>query len=217
MPKARPLRKEDILAAMAHTKSVRAAARYLNCSFTHIKIWMKNYTDVETGLSLFELHKNPQGKGIPKFLSQKPFNRKRPAIKELIEGRVDASSFTPEKIKKEMLKEGYLKEECHNCGYNEYRIIDNKSPLLMAFKDGNKQHYGLGNVYMLCYNCYFILHGNVFSDKDIEQIEDHRQVSRSTDAVKFDLSEKQLEQLKELKLDITDDSEDPYSLVSRKK
>jgi hypothetical protein len=218
MPKPRPLRKEDILVAMSHTKSVRAAARYLNCSFTHLKIWMKNYTDEETGLSLFEKHKNPQGKGIKKFLSQKPYNRKKPAIKDLLEGRIDASSFTPEKIKREMLKEGYLKEECSNCGYCEHRLIDYKMPLLMAFKDGNKQHYGLGNIYMLCYNCYFILHGNVFTPRDIEQIEDHKQIQKTTKLVKFDLDDRQLEQLKKLKLDINEnDDSDPYSLVSRKK
>ena len=37
MPKAKPLNKELIVAAMNKTKSNRAAARYLNCSYQHYK------------------------------------------------------------------------------------------------------------------------------------------------------------------------------------
>ena len=56
MPKARPLTKESIISAMDKTKSVRAAARYLNCSYQHIKKWMKLYV-YSNGVSLF--HKYP--------------------------------------------------------------------------------------------------------------------------------------------------------------
>ena len=35
--------KEDLLRAMKVTKSVRAAARYLNCSYQHIKPYFKSY------------------------------------------------------------------------------------------------------------------------------------------------------------------------------
>lgn len=217
MPKARHLSKEEILKAMEYTKSIRAAARYLNCSYQHIKKWMKVYQDNETGKSLFEAHKNRQGKGIPKFLSQTPYQRKKPVIKDLLEGRVDASSFTPQKIKREMLKAGYLKEECHNCGFNEHRLIDHKMPLIMAFKDGNKQHYGMDNVYMLCYNCYFLLHGNVFEERDLEQMEEHKTLQKTTKAVNLELDPFQIKRLKELNLwDEKEDPDDPYSLVSRK-
>ena len=37
MPKAKPLSKTQILDAMDKTKSVKAAARYLNCSYQHLK------------------------------------------------------------------------------------------------------------------------------------------------------------------------------------
>ena len=49
MPKARPLGKEMILAAMAKTKSNKAAARYLNCSYIHYKMWAKRYEATEPG------------------------------------------------------------------------------------------------------------------------------------------------------------------------
>ena len=66
MPAPKPYTKGQILDAMDKTKSVRAAARYLNCSYWHLKDWMKKYTDDATGKTLFELHKNPSGKGMVK-------------------------------------------------------------------------------------------------------------------------------------------------------
>ena len=64
--KARPLSKEEIQAAMTKTRSVKAAARYLHCSYQHLKKWMKLFRDEDSGLSLFDLHKNQAGKGIAK-------------------------------------------------------------------------------------------------------------------------------------------------------
>ncbi len=83
MPKAKPFTKQQILGAMNKTKSVKAAARYLNCSYHHLKRWMKLYNDEETGKTLFELHKNQCGKGIPKFLKGQG---KEPALIDIIAG-----------------------------------------------------------------------------------------------------------------------------------
>ena len=95
MAKPKPISKEQCLAAMKTTRSVRAAARYLNCSYQHLKPFMKAYKDEATGMSLFDLHKNQSGKGIPKFMSNSPFGRKMPAIEDIVNGREDPSSFTP--------------------------------------------------------------------------------------------------------------------------
>lgn len=217
MPKAKPISKEMCLAAMTQTKSVKAAARYLNCSYQHLKPYMKAYIDVETGVSLFDIHKNQCGKGVPKFMSNSPFGRKDPAIHSIMNGEVDASHFSPEKLKYRMLEAGILQEECYNCGYHENRIIDGKMPLLMHFKDGNKNHYSLGNVQLLCYNCYFLFVGSIFTDKDIQQIEDHVPLSKTTDAVNFELDEYHMKKLEELGLYDGKVEDDPYSLVSRKK
>ena len=124
MPKAKHVSKEQIINAMDKIKSVRGAARYLNCSYQHLKKWMKFYKDEATGKTLFELHKNQSGKGVPKFLSHAPFGRKEPAILDIINGVVDPSNFNPQKIKYRMIEGGYLKEECYKCGFNERRVLD---------------------------------------------------------------------------------------------
>ena len=149
MPKAKPLSKQQIQAAMNKTKSNRAAARYLGVSYIHYKKWAQNY-DSETHENLFEQHKNQSGKGIPKYLRA---NGPEPALKDIVEGRVDVSSFSPDTLKYRLVTEGYLLEECSQCGFHERRVLDYRVPLLMHFKDGSKKNYKLDNIELLCYNC----------------------------------------------------------------
>tara|TARA_R100000900_G_scaffold6378_3_gene6638 strand:- start:394 stop:1038 length:645 start_codon:yes stop_codon:yes gene_type:complete len=214
MPAAKPISKEMCLAAMNKTKSVKAAARYLNCSYHHLKRYMKLYKDEETGQTLFDKHKNQSGKGIPKFLSSKG---KEPALLDIIEGRVDASSFSPEKIKYKLISEGYLEEECSECGFKERRVTDYKVPLILNFKDKNKKNYNKENIHFLCYNCYFLHIDNVFTEKDIQQLEDHVPLNNTTEAINFELDDYHMQRLKELGLDGDKiDDDDPYNLVSYK-
>ena len=218
MPKAKPFTKDQILNAMDKTLSVRAAARYLNCSYQHLKKWMKEYKDEETGLTLFELHKNPHGKGIPKFLSSKNgFKGKEPPILDIIEGRVDASSFNPDKLKYRAIEAGLMKEECNRCGFHEQRVLDSKIPLLLHFNDGVSTHWGLDNVHLLCYNCYFLYYGSVFTEKELDQLEGHNSVTNKTEGEKMKLDDYHIQRLKEIGMyDDEEDEDDPYSLVSRK-
>lgn len=207
MPKAKPLGKELILAAMAKTKSNMSAARYLNCSYIHYKKWAKLY-ESDTHNSLFEQHKNQCGKGIPKFLR---VGGKEPALLDIIEGRANGSSFSPEKIKYRLITEGYLEEKCEQCGFQERRVLDYKIPLLMSFKDGNKKNYKLDNVEMLCYNHYFLTIGDIFTPKQIEGIEDHKPVSQGK--VEWEVDDYHLQRLKELGLG--DEGPEEYDIVSR--
>jgi len=208
MPKAKPLGKELILAAMAKTKSNMAATRFLNVSYQHYKKWAKLY-DSETHDSLFDQHKNQSGKGIPKFLR---IGGKEPALLDLIEGRANASSFTPEKIKYRLITEGYLEEKCAQCGFQERRVLDYKMPLLLHFKDNNKKNYQLDNIEMLCYNHYFLTVGDIFTNKQIEGIEDHKPVNQGK--VEWEVDDYHLQRLKELGLD-DEEEDDPNQYISR--
>lgn len=205
MPKAKPLSKEQIIAAMSQTLSNRAAARYLNVSYIHYKKWAKLY-ESNTHDNLFEEHKNQSGKGIPKFLRGKG---KEPALIDIIEGRVDVSSFSPDKIKYRLITEGHLLEECAVCKFNERRVNDYKIPLLLNFKDNNKKNYRKENIELLCYNHYFLTVGDIFTDKQIKGIEDHKPVNQGN--VEWELDDYQLEQLEKLGLGDSNDDEDYIS------
>ena len=204
MPKAKPLSKEQISAAQAKTKSNMAAARYLHVSYQHYKRYAKLY-------KLFEGHKNQSGKGIPKFLKGP---KKMPHMLEIIEGRIAASSFDPNKLKYALIEQGYLSEECAMCAFKERRVLDYKMPLLLHFQDGNSNNYSLDNVQLLCYNHYFLNVGDVFNDKDVKQIESKQEHFGTSEKVEWEVDDYHLQRLKELGLD-GDDDDDPNQYISR--
>ena len=209
MPLAKPLSKDQILRAMSQTLSNRAAARWLNVSYVHYKKWAKNYDATEEGYeNLFAQHLNQSGKGIPKFLSN---SGKEPALLDIVEGRVDISSFDPEKIKYRLVTEGYLLEECSQCGFHERRVLDYKIPLLLNFKDKNKKNYRKENIEFLCYNHYFLTVGDIFSDKQVQGIEDYKPVNEGS--VSWEVDEYHLKRLTELGLNSSDPEE--YDIVAR--
>ena len=207
MPKTKPITKEQILAAMGKTKSNMAAARYLNCSYGHYKKWAKLY-ESDTHDNLFEQHKNQSGIGIPKFLR---VGGKEPALIDIIEGRANASSFTPDKIKYRLITEGYLEEKCAICGFEERRVLDYKMPLLLNFKDDNKKNYKLDNIELLCYNHYFLNVGDIFTNKQIEGIEDHKPVNQGK--VEWEVDDYHLQRLKELGLG--EDDKEELNIISK--
>jgi len=196
MPKPKPLSKEMIVAAQANTKSNMAAARYLHVSYQHYKRYAKMY-------KLFDDHKNQSGKGIPKFLKGKG---KEPALLDIIEGRVSAAHFSPAKIKYRLIEAGYLSEQCSMCGFQERRVLDYKMPLLLHFKDNNKSNYSKENIELLCYNHYFLTVGDIFTDKDVKQIESHQEHNSTTDRVEWEVDDYHLQRLRELGL--SDEEED---------
>ena len=209
MPKAKPLSVEHIRAAMAKTKSNRAAARYLNVSYQHYKKWAKIYDATEDGYpNLFEQHKNQSGKGIPKFLNNKKGER---SVLDIIEGRLDPSSWDPQKIKYRLFEEGYMKEECYNCGFHERRVNDYKMPLILNFKDRNKQHYRLENLEMLCYNCYFLFMGDIYNEKQLTALEDHKPMYQADSD--WELDDYQKQRLDELFGN--DNKDDGLDIISR--
>jgi hypothetical protein len=196
MSRPKFLTKEDVLIAQSKTRSNRAAARYLHVSYGHYKQYAKLYKDEETGKTLFETHLNPSGKGIPKLLR---IDGKEPGLWDILDGKVPVEHFTPEKIKQRLLVEGLLEEVCTKCGFSEKRILDLKAPLILRFKDGNKKNYSLNNIELLCYNCYFLYIDNIFSNKQIESLEDYH-TGKIVKEPTWELEDYQIEHLKELGL-----------------
>ena len=191
--------KDMILRAMKHTKSNMAAARFLGCSYPHYKQYAKLYKN-EEGKTLFEVHLNRQGKGISKHLYKK---KDLTPINDILEGRIDVSNYNPKELKERLIHEGLLAEECNSCGFNERRVVDYKVPLILNFKDGNKKNWKLENLEPLCYNCYFLNVGNIWSDNQLKQMEDY-QVNKNTnnkdEEPTWDLDDAHIQHLKELGL-----------------
>ena len=187
------LSKEQIVAAQGKTLSNMAAARYLHVSYQHYTKYANMY------------------KGIPKYLKGP---KKMPHMKEIIEGRIAASSFNPNKLKYALIEQGYLLEECSVCKFKERRVLDYKVPLLLHFKDNNSNNYSLDNVELLCYNHYFLTVGDIFNSKDIKQIESKQEHYGTSEKVEWEVDEYHLQRLKELGLD-DEDEDDPNQYISK--
>ena len=97
------------------------------------------------------------------------------------------------------------------CKFNERRVNDYKIPLLLNFKDNNKKNYRKENIELLCYNHYFLTVGDIFTDKQIKGIEDHKPVNQGS--VEWELDDYQLEQLEKLGLGNNNDEEDYISRI----
>lgn len=186
----KPLSKEKIEEAMRHTQSNRAAARYLGVSYQHFKPYAKLFSDKD-GINLFEKHKNQCGRGIPKHLKSKEY----PALQQIFDGVLDPVHFTPAKIRNQLIHENYLPEECNICGFKERRILDYRIPLLLSFKDNNKKNYKLDNLELVCYNCYFMYIGTVYTEEQIEIIEDAPRDKFKVEKPEFQLDQEHLDNM----------------------
>ena len=131
---------------------------------------------------------------------------------DILEGRVDISNYKPVEIKERLIHESLIKEECYCCEFNERRVIDYKVPLILNFKDNNKKNWKLENLEVLCYNCYFLNVGNVWSDNQLHQMEDYNQKNKfnNDSEPNWEMDENHIDHLKSLGLwedDMYDGSE----------
>ena len=139
------------------------AARFLNVSFTTCKKYAKQFIDSKSDKTLWELHKNQAGKGIRKDIVQAtagPYS-----IDKLLQG--EYPNYPVWKLRNRILALGILPEKCNSCGYEERRITDDTTPLLLDHKDGDVCNHQIDNLQLLCLNCYYMQTGNPYNkDKD---------------------------------------------------
>lgn len=149
--------------AMANSNSNAQAAIFLNVAYNTYKKYAKNYFDKDTGKSLFEIHKNQEGKGLSKG-SMRPKSYVK--LKEILAGL--HPEYPASRMKKrvnDLLDQSFLEEKCYRCGFNEKRIVDYSIPLMLDWIDGDTTNHKRGNLQLLCYNCYFLTVDNVAGKK----------------------------------------------------
>ena len=197
MSKAAMLTEQQIRSAMSRTLSNRGAARFLNVSFPTYRLYAKLYRDPNTGLTLYETHKNKAGKGIPKFSSL----AREPHLHLLLKDGMSKESYNIGKLKHRLIIEGYVANQCCRCGFNQKRVVDFKVPLLLNFKNAIKSDWRLENLEMLCYNCYFLNVGDIFTSREQRLLEDFG-AARAIDAhVDLDLDEDLLQRIERYTVD----------------
>jgi hypothetical protein len=136
--------KNMILEAQKHTKSNMAAAKWMNVCYTTYRKWAKYY-------GVFEQHLNQKGNGIKKGFAVRTVN-----IEDVVLGkREPPRRWSQSVVKEELIDKGYWQHECSNCGYNEENMATGKTCLGIDFEDGDSKNWLLGNIRLLCSNCYY--------------------------------------------------------------
>ena len=146
------LSKEEIQNAYDVNKSSMAAARYLNVSYNTFKKYAKLHNVWIKG------GKNPSAKGIPKVHTH---SKRKLNLEKLLNGEMNGKIMNIKRLKDRLIRELVFEEKCDNCGFDEKRIADQRAPLVLTFADDNRQNYKLENMRLLCYNCRFLLVGNL--------------------------------------------------------
>jgi hypothetical protein len=208
----RTLSEAVIRNAMRHTQSNFQAARYLNLTIETYRKYAKMYVDLESGKNLYELHKNNSGKGIKKVSWKHDISVEK--INEIMASEsYRAVNF--QKLKNRLIYEGILRMECYHCKHCEKRVVDYKQPLILNFIDGNKNNWQIENLRMLCYNCYFLFVGNLFSEKQIVRMEDATAPLLKKGEVDWEVDDSFLAHFKDIGLEPTDDYEEGDEFISR--
>ena len=105
---------------------------------------------------IFEDLKNPDGNGIRKGYNIK---RGKYSLDDILKGQYP--DYPVWKLKQRLLNNGYMLEKCNNCGFEEKRLTDGKVPLVLDFIDGDRKNHEYENLRMLCFNCSFLINGNL--------------------------------------------------------
>lgn len=208
----RDLTEATIRNAMKHTQSNFQAARYLNVTIETYRKYAQLYIDQQSGKTLYELHKNNSGKGIKRVRWNHEISVEK--INEIMSSE-SYRAINQQKLKARLIYEGILRMECYKCGHHEKRVIDYKQPLILSFKDGNKNNWKIDNLEMLCYNCYFLYIGNLFPEKQIQRLEDANATILKKGEIDWQIDDNFLHHFRELGLESNEDYEEGDEFISR--
>jgi hypothetical protein len=151
------LTEKQIRYAMKNSKSNAEASRFLNVSISTYWKYSRQHIDEETGETLWAVHSNKTGKGVNRSYVNSKYN-----LNDILDGK--HPEYPLYKLKKRLIKNSKVvnfPHKCHNCGYDEKRIIDNVMPLVLDHMDDDWKNHKRDNMRFLCYNCYHNLKGNL--------------------------------------------------------
>jgi hypothetical protein len=208
----RDLTEAVIRNAMKHTQSNFQAARYLNVTIETYRKYARLYIDQSSGKTLYDLHKNNSGKGIKRVRWNHEISVEK--INQIMSSE-SYRAINQQKLKGRLIYEGILRMECYRCGHHEKRVVDYKQPLVLSFRDGNKNNWKVDNLEMLCYNCYFLYVGNLFTEKQIQRLEDANATILKKGEIDWQIDDNFLQHFKELGLEPGDDYQEGDEFISK--
>ena len=148
--------KSKVVWAINETQSMRQASQLLGIAYNTFKKYAKLY-EVWAPLE--------SAKGI----SQRGTTGFKPVeLAEIFSGK--HPSYSDTKLLHRCFREGYLAEECCNCGEERYRASDMSKPLMLDYLDDDSTNKDLANLRVLCFNCFYIMKGQRLKIKQPKNI-----------------------------------------------
>ena len=138
--------KDKMKWAINQTLSMRQAAKLMGMAYNTFKKYAKMY-------DIWAPH---SGGPVTKSAYQRGFQPVE--LHDILSGK--NKNYSTAKLQYRLCREGYLAEECSNCGHDEYRTSDMTKPLQLDYIDDDQTNKELANLRLLCYNCYYILKDN---------------------------------------------------------
>lgn len=164
----RMLLESDIRAAQSISKTEAESARKLGVSFMTYRKYAKLY-------GLYGRVANMSGKGVSKPIRNEDTGKY--PLNQILEGKFP--KYGTNRLKTRLLRCNRIEQKCNKCGFDEKRLTDNQTPLLLNYIDGNASNKLRDNIELLCYNCYYLYVNNPFGCRKTFKISEEETESES--------------------------------------
>ncbi|WWT39444.1 HNHc domain containing protein [Microcystis phage Mel-JY01] len=165
---------QELLDALEYAGSASKAAQYLGVNYVTFKRYARRYVD-ENGKNVMDIarekylskvkpptHIKRKNKkeytnyGTPNFIHNRNYSE---ALEDILDGKI--YGYDSRKFRKRILLSGIIPRVCESCGHSECRKTDGNYPLLVHYRDGDWRNKTLSNIFLLCFNCYFMNVGSL--------------------------------------------------------
>lgn len=151
--RTRMILESEILAAQSISKTGNQCAKNLGVHFNTYKKYAQMY-------GVYEKCLNRTGKGTSKI--KDPYKVNQP-IDKILQNKYPNAKH--ERVLDKLIRAELKRNECEICGFREKRITDDVVPLILCFKDANRQNFSLENLEICCFNCAHNMHDAVVVKK----------------------------------------------------
>ena len=139
------LSKSRMVWAINETQSMRQASKLCGVAYNTFKKYAKLY-DIWAPLESNAGISQGSSGGLKPVELEDIFAGKNP-------------SYSTTKLLHRCFREGYLAEECSNCGEDRYRPSDMSKPLMLDYMDDDATNKDIANLRVLCFNCFYLMKG----------------------------------------------------------
>ena len=137
--------KDKMKWAINETLSMRQAAKLMGMAYNTFKKYAKMY----------DIWAPNTGGPVTKSAYQRGFQPVE--LHDILSGK--NKNYSTAKLQYRLCREGYLAEECSNCGEDRYRPSDMSKPLMLDYMDDDATNKDIANLRVLCFNCFYLMKG----------------------------------------------------------